>query len=95
MTGSSLAPIVIPIVVTIALAVWLVMVFYAAARPGWKAHSAPSKPRLPDAGEHPETRRQAGPGRAVATAAHSTDAVESETSADRRQAPPAAPRRAA
>ena len=38
MTGSSLAPLIIPIVVACALAVWLGMVFYADARPGWKAH---------------------------------------------------------
>lgn len=34
MTGSSLAPIVIPIVVMISLAVWLIMVFHAEAHPG-------------------------------------------------------------
>jgi hypothetical protein len=95
MTGSSLAPIVVPIVVTIALAVWLAIVFYAAARPEWKAHSAPSRPRVPGAGEHPDTRRQARPGRVAATAAHSTDAVEPGAGAGHGQAPPAAPRRAA
>lgn len=35
-TGSSLAPIVIPIVVMVGLAVWLVMVFYAGSHPHWK-----------------------------------------------------------
>lgn len=35
MTGSSLAPIVIPIVVTISLAIWLIMVYYAARHPLW------------------------------------------------------------
>jgi hypothetical protein len=38
MTGSSWAPIIIPIVVACVLAVWLGLVFYADARPGWKAH---------------------------------------------------------
>ncbi len=33
MTGSSLAPIVIPIVVMIGLAVWLIMVLYADGHP--------------------------------------------------------------
>jgi hypothetical protein len=43
MTGSFWAPIVIPIVAVIALAVWLAMVYHADAHPGWKAHSgAPS-----------------------------------------------------
>ncbi len=36
MTGSSLAPIVIAIVVSAALAVWLAMVYYAASHPQWK-----------------------------------------------------------
>lgn len=40
MTGSSMAPVIIPIVVASALAVWLGLVFYADARPGWKAHRA-------------------------------------------------------
>jgi hypothetical protein len=44
MTGSFWAPIVIPVVVVIALAAWLVMVYYADAHPGWKAHGAASHP---------------------------------------------------
>lgn len=36
MTGSSLAPIVIAIAVSIGLAAWLAMVFYAASHPQWK-----------------------------------------------------------
>ncbi len=35
MTGSTLAPIVIPIVVAIGLAAWLAMIYYAAAHPQW------------------------------------------------------------
>lgn len=95
MTGSSLAPIVIPIVVTIALAVWLAMVYYAAARPEWKAHAAPSRPPVSGAEEHPDTRRQAPPDKVAAAAAHSTDAAEPGTGEDHGQAPPAVPRRAA
>jgi hypothetical protein len=37
MTGSSLAPVIIPIVVSISLAAWLIMVYYAASHPGWKS----------------------------------------------------------
>ena len=44
MTGSSLAPIIIPIVALIALSGWLAMVYYANAHPGWKAHHAAPKP---------------------------------------------------
>jgi hypothetical protein len=40
MTGSALALIVIPIVTTVALAMWLFIVFYADAHPQWKARRA-------------------------------------------------------
>jgi hypothetical protein len=40
MTGSSLAPIIIPIVVTPALAIWLAMVYYAGRHPMWRARQA-------------------------------------------------------
>jgi len=39
MTGSSLAPVIIPIVVTISLAAWLLMVYYADNHPRWKSAS--------------------------------------------------------
>jgi hypothetical protein len=39
MTGSSLAPIVIPIVVMFSLAAWIVMVFHAASHPQWRDRS--------------------------------------------------------
>jgi hypothetical protein len=39
MTGSSLAPIVIPIVVTAGLAAWIVMIFHAASHPRWRDHT--------------------------------------------------------
>jgi hypothetical protein len=39
MTGSSLAPIVIPIVVMFGPAAWIVMVFYAASHPQWRDRS--------------------------------------------------------
>jgi len=44
MTGSALAPIIIPIVALIALAAWLAMIFYAEAHPGHIRHGASSGP---------------------------------------------------
>jgi hypothetical protein len=35
MDGSALAPIIIPIVAVISLAVWLIMVYYADSHPEW------------------------------------------------------------
>ena len=62
MTGSALAPIVIPIVVTISLAIWLIMVYHAASHPQWgsrpgRRHAGPQPAALAD-------RRQPDPGRA-------------------------------
>jgi hypothetical protein len=66
MTGSALAPIVIPIVVTISLAIWLIMVYHAAGHPQWgsrpaRGHAgpkpaAPADPRQPDPGRVPQRR---------------------------------------
>jgi hypothetical protein len=39
MSGSSLAPIVIPIVVSLGLAAWIGMVFHAASHPQWRDRS--------------------------------------------------------
>jgi hypothetical protein len=39
MTGSTLLFVLLPIVVVIALAGWLAMMYYADAHPGWKAHT--------------------------------------------------------
>ena len=64
MTASPLAHIIIPIVVIIALAAWLAMVFYAAAHPGHAGRDAAARQGTagePDSGdaqqqdEHPET----------------------------------------
>jgi hypothetical protein len=75
MTGSSLAPVVIAIVVSLGLAIWLVMVYYAASRPFWKHQNeqrepAPTAATGQDARarepagtpQRPETGRPAGPG---------------------------------
>jgi hypothetical protein len=53
MTGSPLAPIVIPIVVTIGLATWLIMVYYAGSHPQWghspaRRHAVPRPAALAD-----------------------------------------------
>jgi hypothetical protein len=39
MTGSSLAPVLVPIVVVISLAIWLIMVFRADSHPGYRHHA--------------------------------------------------------
>jgi hypothetical protein len=45
MTGSTLAPIIIPIAALIGLAAWLIMVFHAASHPFWRSQSpAPEQP---------------------------------------------------
>lgn len=41
MSGSSQALICIPIVVMAALAIWLILVFYADSHPGWGVHRSP------------------------------------------------------
>jgi hypothetical protein len=49
MDGSSLSLIVIPTVVSLGLAAWLIIVYYAASHPLWKEHSpAPghARPRV-------------------------------------------------
>jgi hypothetical protein len=43
MTGSDLAPIVIPIFVMFGLAAWIVMVFHAARHPQWRDSTAAAK----------------------------------------------------
>jgi hypothetical protein len=45
MTGSSLAPIVIPIVVAISLATWIFMVYYADSHPYWRGQATTSEQR--------------------------------------------------
>jgi hypothetical protein len=68
MTGSSLAPVVIPIVVAIGLAAWIFMVFYADSHPYWRGQATTlSQPRTGTsaaAGQRPKlSQRQATPAR--------------------------------
>jgi hypothetical protein len=59
MTGSISAVILIPIVVTISLAAWLIVVFYADSHPRWRSTSSPvrsnpARPHGPGPGQtHP------------------------------------------
>lgn len=51
MSGSSLAPIVIPIAVAIGLAAWLIMVYHADRHPYWRGQiAAPERPKAGPAG---------------------------------------------
>jgi hypothetical protein len=64
MTGSSLAPIVIPVVVAMSLAAWIFMVYHANSHPYWRGQATtPKQPRSSApaaAGQRPElSRRQA------------------------------------
>jgi hypothetical protein len=58
MDGSTASLIAIPIVVTLALAAWLVLVAYAAAHPQWKHGTASARPET-DHQIHPAEPRPA------------------------------------
>jgi hypothetical protein len=58
MTGSSLVPVIVPIVAVLAMAVWLGLVFYAAAHPRWKRYDV-----LPGSATGADTDRPGGPAR--------------------------------
>ena len=49
MTGSNLAPIVIPIVVMFSLGAWIALVFHAASHPRWRQRTAPAPKTAPAA----------------------------------------------
>jgi hypothetical protein len=67
MTGSSLAPVIIPIVVSISLAAWLIMVYYAASHPEWKSAPASAAASPVSAAASPSPGQQtAGPAGAPA-----------------------------
>jgi hypothetical protein len=68
MDGSSASLIAIPIVTSVALAVWLIMTYYAAAHPRWKhgpqaagqGNPAPADGQLRIAEPHPAAQARAG-----------------------------------
>jgi hypothetical protein len=65
MTGSSLAPVIIPIVVSISLAAWLIIVYYAASHPEWEsARPAPGEmhPAPGEVGPAPRPETAGTPG---------------------------------
>ncbi len=53
MTGSPLVPIVVPIVAFVAAVIWLGMVYWAEAHPGWKKHAAAPGPGAAEGGTPP------------------------------------------
>ena len=76
MTGSSLAPIVIPIVAMVSLAAWLTIVFYADRHPLWGTAPRPP-PRAPGPARFAGSRRipcictcHTGPGRGARLTVH-------------------------
>jgi hypothetical protein len=61
MSGSSIVPIIVPIVTVICLAVPIVMVFYADSHPTWKNRSAALRPgRSAPVGERPRAAARGG-----------------------------------
>ena len=95
MTGSSLAPIVIPIVAMIALTGWLAMMFHANAHPEWKAHRA--APKSVDAGTvvRADGRKQVTRLDVTAAASRDEDTAEPGVHAGSGRAASPPPRRAA
>jgi hypothetical protein len=69
MDGSTASLIAIPIVVTLALAAWLLLVAYAAAHPQWKHGTSAAAPENPAPADHqirPAESRPADPAQAHA-----------------------------
>jgi hypothetical protein len=69
MTGSTRDLILISVVVIIVLAAWIVLVFYADARPAWRRREAPAGPGTSGQAARP----------AAGLAEHSPDAAPGET----------------
>jgi len=78
MDGSTASLIAIPIVVTLALAAWLILVAYAASHPQWKhgapaagqGNPAPAGGQLPTAEPRPAAQARAGAGHDAAPDKH-------------------------
>jgi len=95
MTGSSLAPIIIPIVAMIALSGWLAMVYYANAHPEWKAHRAAPNPVSTDTTVRADDRKQVTRLDVTAAARRDQDTAEPGVDAGSGRAASPPPRRAA
>ena len=65
MTGSNLAPIVIPIVVMLSLGAWIALVFHAASHPRWRQRTAPAPKTAPAAHDSQVPARSVSSSRVV------------------------------
>jgi len=96
MTGSSLVPIIVPIVAVLAMAVWLGLVFYAAAHPRWKRYDVlPESASAAAPGTPGEPALPAERDLAAVTEGHSGAADGPLAPAGQARPPAALPRRAA
>ena len=95
MTGSFWAPIVIPIVVVLALAAWLALVWHADAHPRWKTHSAVPGPSITGTVVRADISSQIRRGDVMTVAASGGDAAVSRVHEEAGRVPSSPPRRAA
>jgi hypothetical protein len=75
MTGSSLVPIIVPIMAFFAGAIWLGLVYWADAHPEWKAHTRAAGHEATGAGPEPKAAITAGPGGSRPAPAHKDKAA--------------------
>jgi len=96
MTGSSLVPVIVPIVAVLAMAAWLGLVFYAAAHPRWKRYDVlPGSANAAAPGTPGEPALPAERDLAAMTKGHSGAAAGPPAPAGQARPPAALPRRAA
>ena len=96
MTGSSLVAVIVPIVAVLAMAVWLGLVFYAAAHPRWKRYDVLAGPASgPASGTPGGPARPAEQDLAAVTGRQSGAADRAPARSGQVRPPAAAPRRAA
>ena len=95
MTGSSLAPVIVPIVAVLALFAWLGLVFYAAAHPEWKRHGVPAGSAGADSGSPGAPALPAERNLAALTGRESGAADGAPARVGQARPPAAPPRRAA
>ena len=96
MTGSSLVPVIVPMVAVLAMAAWLGLVFYAAAHPRWKRYDVlPRSDSAAAPGTPGEPALPAERDVAAVTKGHSGTAADLPAPAGQARPPAALPRRAA